>query len=182
MSSPASLPHHTARLTLVLGGARSGKSRHAERLVEAAGGACHYLATGTPGDAEMAARIAAHQARRGAHWTLHEEPLALATALPRIAGPERAVLVDCLTLWLTNLMVAGRDLEAESDALLAALGRCDGLVVLVSNEVGQGVVPMNAMARAFVDATGRLHQRLAEVCDRVDLVAAGLPLTLKPGR
>jgi adenosylcobinamide kinase/adenosylcobinamide-phosphate guanylyltransferase len=79
-------------------------------------------------------------------------------------------------------MVAGRDLEAESDALLAALGRCDGLVVLVSNEVGQGVVPMNAMARAFVDATGRLHQRLAEVCDRVDLVAAGLPLTLKPGR
>jgi adenosylcobinamide kinase/adenosylcobinamide-phosphate guanylyltransferase len=182
MSSPASLPPQAARLTLVLGGARSGKSRHAERLVEASGLACHYLATGTPGDAEMAARIAAHQARRGAHWTLHEEPLALAAELPRIAGPERVVLVDCLTLWLTNLMLAERDLEAEGDALVAALDRCDGPVVLVSNEVGQGVVPMNAMARAFVDATGRLHQRLAEVCDRVDLVTAGLPLTLKSGR
>jgi adenosylcobinamide kinase/adenosylcobinamide-phosphate guanylyltransferase len=182
MTSPASLPHHTARLTLVLGGARSGKSRHAERLVEATGLACHYLATGTAGDAEMAARIAAHQARRGAHWTLHEEPVALAATLRRICGPDRAVLVDCLTLWLTNLMLAERDLEEAGDALVAALATCEGQVVLVSNEVGQGVVPMNAMARAFVDATGRLHQRLAEVCDRVDLVAAGLPMSLKPGR
>jgi adenosylcobinamide kinase / adenosylcobinamide-phosphate guanylyltransferase len=180
MNAPVTPPATLPRLTLVLGGARSGKSRHAERLVEASGLACHYLATGTPGDAEMAARIRAHQARRGGHWTLHEEPLALAETLPRIAAPERAVLVDCLTLWLTNLMLAERDLEAATEDLIGALPGCDGPLVLVSDEVGQGVVPMNAMARAFVDATGALHQRLAAVADRVDLVAAGLPLTLKP--
>ncbi len=168
------------RLTLVLGGARSGKSGHAERLVEGSGLACHYLATGTPSDAEMAARIAAHRARRGDRWTLHEEPLALAASLERITAPGRAVLVDCLTLWLTNLMLAERDLAAETDGLLAALASCRGPVVMVSNEVGQGVVPLNAMARAFVDATGHLHQRIAAVADRVDLVTAGLPLTLKP--
>lgn len=168
------------RLTLVLGGARSGKSGHAERLVEGSGLACHYLATGTPGDAEMAARIAVHRARRGDRWTLHEEPLALATSLERITAPGRAVLVDCLTLWLTNLMLAERDLAAETEGLIPTLERCRGPVVLVSNEVGQGVVPLNAMARAFVDATGHLHQRIAAVADRVDLVTAGLPLTLKP--
>lgn len=176
LDTPRSAARH---LTLVLGGARSGKSRHAETLVEATGLACHYLATGTPGDGEMAARIATHQARRGAHWTLHEEPLAVADTLARITAPDRAVLVDCLTLWLTNLMVAERDLAAETDGLVTALAACRGPVVLVSNEVGQGVVPMNAMARAFVDATGALHQRLAAIADRVDLVAAGLPLTLK---
>ena len=169
-------------LTLVLGGARSGKSRHAEALVEGSGLACHYLATGTAGDAEMAARIAAHQARRGTHWTLHEEPSELAPALERIAAPERAVLVDCLTLWLTNLLVAERDLSAATDALLEGLQRTRGPVVLVSNEVGQGVVPINAMARIFVDAAGALHQRLAALAGRVDLVTAGLPLTLKPPR
>ncbi len=175
MSRRALLP-----VTLVLGGARSGKSRHAEQLVEASGLTCHYVATGTAGDAEMTARIAAHQARRGAHWTLHEEPLALASTLARIAEPKRAVLVDCLTLWLTNLMLAERDLGTESEALVAALARCRGPVVFVSNEVGQGVVPVNAMARRFVDAAGSLHQRLAAMADRVDLVAAGLALTLKP--
>lgn len=167
-------------MTLVLGGARSGKSRHAEGLVLATGLACHYVATGTPGDAEMAARIAAHQARRGAQWTLHEEPLALAATLARIRTRERAVLVDCLTLWLTNLMVAEHDLDAASNDLLDSLAKTAGPVVLVSNEVGQGVVPMNAMARAFVDAAGVLHQRLAALAERVELVTAGLPLTLKP--
>lgn len=167
------------RLTLVLGGARSGKSRHAEALVEASGRTCHYLATGTPGDAEMAARIEAHQARRGPHWVLHQEPLALAATLAAITGPDRAVLVDCLTLWLTNLMVAERDLDAAAAELLAGLEHTNGPVVLVSNEVGQGVVPMNAMARRFVDQAGFLHQRLATLADRVDLVTAGLPLTLK---
>ena len=167
-------------VTLVLGGARSGKSRHAEELVETSGLACYYLATGSAGDGEMAARIAAHQARRGEHWTLHEEPLALAATVQLITGDKRAVLVDCLTLWLTNLMLADRDLSVETDGLIAALATCSGPVVLVSNEVGQGVVPMNAMARALVDATGALHQRLAAIADRVDLVTAGLPLTLKP--
>jgi len=168
------------RLTLVLGGARSGKSRHAEALVESSGLACHYLATGTSGDAEMAARIEAHRARRGSHWVLHEEPLALAATLEATTAPDRAVLVDCLTLWLTNLMVAAHDLDAATTDLLAGLERTRGPVVLVSNEVGQGVVPMNAMARRFVDHTGALHQRLAGLADRVDLVTAGLPLTLKP--
>jgi adenosylcobinamide kinase / adenosylcobinamide-phosphate guanylyltransferase len=171
-----------ARVTLVLGGARSGKSRHAEALVEASGLACHYLATGTAGDDEMARRIAAHQARRGPHWTLHEEPLALAATLMRVTAPDRAVLVDCLTLWLTNLMLAESDLDAATTGLLDALETLSGPVVFVSNEVGQGVVPMNAMARAFVDAAGALHQRLATRADRVDLVTAGLPLTLKPAR
>ena len=170
------------RLTLVLGGARSGKSRHAEALVLGSGLACHYLATGTAGDGEMAARIAAHRARRGPHWTLHEEPLALASTLERVTAPDRAVLVDCLTLWLTNLMVAEQDLDAATAALLDSLRRATGPVVLVSNEVGQGVVPMNAMARAVVDATGALHQRLAASAERVDLVTAGLPMTLKPPR
>ena len=170
------------RLTLVLGGARSGKSRHAEALIETSGLACHYVATGTAGDGEMAARIQAHQARRGAQWTLHEEPLALAETLERITAPERAVLVDCLTLWLTNLLVAERDLDAATAELLDQLAGVGGPVVLVSNEVGLGVVPMNAMARAFVDATGALHQRLAALAERVDLVTAGLPLTLKPPR
>ena len=170
------------RITLVLGGARSGKSRHAEALVETSGLGCHYLATGTAGDGEMAARIEAHQARRGAHWTLHEEPLALAEVLERITAPDRAVLVDCLTLWLTNLLVAERDLDAATAGLLFSLETTGGPVVFVSNEVGQGVVPMNAMARTFVDATGALHQRLAAVACRVDLVTAGLPLTLKPPR
>ena len=177
MASP-----HLPPLTLVLGGARSGKSRHAEALVEGSGLACHYLATGTPGDGEMAARIEAHQARRGAHWVLHEAPLALATTLAAVAAPDRAVLVDCLTLWLTNLMVAEHDLDAATVDLLAGLERTRGPVVFVSNEVGQGVVPMNAMARRFVDQAGMLHQRLGAVADRVDLVTAGLPLTLKsPG-
>ncbi len=171
-----------ARVTLVLGGARSGKSRHAEALVEASGLACHYLATGTAGDGEMARRIAAHQARRGSHWTLHEEPLALAATLMRVTAPDRAVLVDCLTLWLTNLMLADQDLDAATAGLLDGLAAIGGPVVFVSNEVGQGVVPMNAMARAFVDAAGALHQRLAARADRFDLVTAGLPSTLKPRR
>jgi len=170
------------RLTLVLGGARSGKSRHAEALVEGSGLACHYLATGAPGDAEMAARIAVHQTRRGGHWVLHEEPLALAATLVAVAAPDRAVLVDCLTLWLTNLMVAEHNLDAATADLLAGLEQTRGPVVFVSNEVGQGVVPMNAMARRFVDQAGGLHQRLAALADRVDLVTAGLPLTLKPAR
>jgi len=165
-------------LTLVLGGARSGKSRYAESLI-AARGARLYLATAEPGDAEMAARIAAHRARRGTGWTTVEAPLALVDALARHARADRPILVDCLTLWLSNLMLAGRDLEAEGRALVAALAGLAGPVVLVANEVGYGIVPDNALARRFRDAAGQLNQAVAAACQRVVLVAAGLPLVLK---
>ncbi len=167
------------RASLVLGGQRSGKSAHAERLVESQPGELVYLATAEAHDAEMRARIDDHKARRGERWSTVEAPLALAPALVEAAGPERTVLVDCLTLWLSNLLGAERDPDAEAAHLVEAIGRLTGPVVLVSNEVGQGVVPANALARAFVDHAGRLHQAVAAVCDRVDLVSAGLPLTLK---
>jgi adenosylcobinamide kinase/adenosylcobinamide-phosphate guanylyltransferase len=166
-------------VTLILGGARSGKSRYAEALVESQPGPCVYLATAEAGDAEMAARIAAHRARRGARWTTVEVPLDLVGALELAAGPDRAVLVDCLTLWLSNLLGAGRDVASECDGLLAALPGLAGPVVFVSNEVGQGVVPDNALARAFVDRAGRLHQDLAAAADRVIFMTAGLPRDLK---
>jgi adenosylcobinamide kinase/adenosylcobinamide-phosphate guanylyltransferase len=166
-------------LTLVLGGARSGKSRHAERLVLASGLTPVYIATAEALDAEIAARIAEHKRRRGEQWRTVEEPLDLVGVLHEQCRPERAVLVDCLTLWLTNLMVAGRPVRAETAALVAALSELTGTLVLVSNEVGLGVVPTDAMARAFVDHAGRLHQSIAEQADVVDFVAAGLPLHLK---
>jgi adenosylcobinamide kinase/adenosylcobinamide-phosphate guanylyltransferase len=166
-------------LTLVLGGARSGKSRHAEQLALASGLAPVYLATAQPLDDEMARRIAAHRARRGAPWHTIEEPLDLARGLQDACAPERIVVVDCLTLWLTNLMVAGRAVEAECAALLAALADLDGPAVLVSNEVGQGITPENAMARRFIDHAGSLHQAIAEQADAVVLMTAGLPHHLK---
>jgi adenosylcobinamide kinase/adenosylcobinamide-phosphate guanylyltransferase len=168
-----------APVTLVLGGARSGKSRHAELLVESQPGACVYLATAQAGDDEMTARIADHRVRRGPRWTTVEEPLDLVGALARHCGPDRAVLVDCLTLWLSNLLGAERDVAAEFERLLAALPRLAGPVVFVSNEVGQGVVPDNALARAFVDHAGRLHQELAAAAQRVVFMTAGLPHELK---
>jgi adenosylcobinamide kinase/adenosylcobinamide-phosphate guanylyltransferase len=138
-----------------------------------------YLATAQALDGEMAARIAHHRERRGADWVVVEEPLELPEALGRAAGPDRAVLVDCLTLWLTNVLLAEREPEREADLLLDALAGLGGPSVLVSNEVGWGVVPANALARRFADETGRLHQRVAAVADAVVLVAAGLPLRLK---
>ena len=167
-------------LTLVLGGARSGKSRHAEQLTLATGLEPWYVATGTAGDSEMTTRIEAHKARRGASWNVVEEPLELAATLGEIARHDRAVMVDCLTLWLTNQMMAEHDLEAEMDRLMVVLEERRGPVFLVSNEVGQGIVPIDAMARAFVDAAGLMHQRIAAIARRVDLVTAGLPFTLKP--
>jgi adenosylcobinamide kinase/adenosylcobinamide-phosphate guanylyltransferase len=166
-------------LTLVLGGARSGKSRFAEDLLEGVPGERVYLATAEAGDAEMAERIRHHRARRGGGWRTVEEPLRLANALEREAGEGRAVLVDCLTLWLANAMAAGLDMEREASALLACLPGLKGPVVFVSNEVGQGIVPENALARRFRDHAGRLHQALAQASDRVYLIVAGLPLTLK---
>jgi adenosylcobinamide kinase/adenosylcobinamide-phosphate guanylyltransferase len=173
-------PARAGSLTLVLGGARSGKSRHAERLVLASGLTPVYVATAQALDAEMAARIAAHRARRGAAWRTIEEPLELARALERECAEPRAVLVDCLTLWLTNLMVAGRPVRAEMARLVELLPSLPGTLVLVSNEVGLGVVPTDAMARAFIDHAGCLHQRIAEQADGVVFMAAGLPLDLKP--
>jgi adenosylcobinamide kinase/adenosylcobinamide-phosphate guanylyltransferase len=172
-------------LTLVLGGARSGKSRHAEGLVEASGLARFYVATAQALDPEMTERIRHHRERRaGAGWITVEAPLALAATLADVARPGRAVLVDCLTLWLTNVLLAadeggGRDVAAEIAALADRLSRLEGPVVLVANEVGLGIVPDNALARAFRDHAGRLNQAVAAAAQRVVFVAAGLPLTLK---
>ena len=167
------------RVTLVLGGARSGKSRHAERLVEAQPGACIYIATAEAGDAEMAERIRRHRARRGHRWSTIEVPLELVSAIAEAATPNGAVMVDCLTLWLSNLMAAGRDPGAEVDALVAALSDLPGPVVFVSNEVGQGIVPMNALARDFRDAAGLANQAVAAAAQSVVLMVAGLPLAVK---
>ena len=164
---------------LILGGQRSGKSRYAEGLVTASGLAPVYIATAAAGDDEMRERIAMHRARRGAAWRTVEEPLDLPAAILRESGPGFHVLVDCLTVWLSNLMGAERDIDGEGDALVVALARIAGPVVLVSNEVGLGIVPDHALARRFADELGILNQRLAEAVDRVVLVTAGLPLVLK---
>ncbi|HJT06694.1 MAG TPA: bifunctional adenosylcobinamide kinase/adenosylcobinamide-phosphate guanylyltransferase [Stellaceae bacterium] len=169
-------------LTLVLGGARSGKSRYAEALIEAAAPAALYFATAQALDDEMSERIRHHRARRGQRWTTREAPLDLAAALSDGARPERPVLVDCLTLWLSNLLMAGRDVEAAIAELIETLPRLEGPAVLVANEVGLGIVPDNALARAFRDHAGRLNQRVAAAADCVVLVAAGLPLVLKEAR
>lgn len=169
---PADFP----KQTLVTGGARSGKSRLAERLVRAAGLPLTYIATAEAWDDEMRARIAAHRQDRGGDWTTIEAPRDLTGALDGAGG---AVLIDCATLWLSNTMLAGAEPEAEVAALLAALSRHSGPVVVVSNEVGWGIVPDNALARAFRDEQGRLNQRLAAKADLVVGVMAGLPLVLK---
>ena len=169
-----------ARITLVLGGARSGKSAHAEALLDGHAGARLYIATAEARDAEMAARIAAHRARRGPDWRTLEVPLALAETLEAEGRAGRALLVDCLTLWLSNLFGASRDIAAEIERLTGCLGRLEGRTVLVANEVGLGIVPENATTRAFRDHAGRLNQAVAAVAERVVFVAAGLPLTLKP--
>jgi adenosylcobinamide kinase/adenosylcobinamide-phosphate guanylyltransferase len=169
----------SARVTLVTGGARSGKSALAERLVRANGPGV-YIATAEAGDAEMAARIAAHQAARGDGWRLVEAPLDLAAALKSTdGGPPR--LVDCLTLWLSNLMLAGHAPEPEVAGLLDTLARQSAPVVLVTNEVGAGIVPENALARAFRDQAGWMNQRVAGAADEVWMSVSGCALRLKPG-
>lgn len=164
---------------LVIGGARSGKSRYAQDRVENVTGRLAFIATAERGDAEMADRIARHQADRGPRWTAFEAPLELPAAIGRMQQQADAILVDCLTLWLSNLMLAERDLASETSALEAAVHECGIPIVLVTNEVGQGIVPMNALARRFRDEAGRLNQRMAASCRQVVLVTAGLPLTLK---
>jgi len=170
-------------LTLVLGGARSGKSAYAESLLLGQAGAEPvYIATSEVWDDEMAERVRLHQSRRGDPWVTVEEPLALLEALREQCRPGRVVLVDCLTLWLSNLMMAEVDVAAAIDAFKAGLAGLACPVVLVSNEVGLGIVPDNALARAFRDHAGRLNQAVAAVSNKVVFVAAGLPLVLKDHR
>ena len=165
-------------LTLVLGGARSGKSRHAESLIAAVPPPWVYVATAEARDAEMAERIARHRERRGAGWQTVEAPHDLPRTLSSIdAG--RPVLVDCLTLWLSNRMLVEADIEAEITRLEEAVAGRQASVIVVSNEVGQGIVPENALARRFRDLQGRLNQRMAASADRVVLMVAGLPLMVK---
>jgi adenosylcobinamide kinase/adenosylcobinamide-phosphate guanylyltransferase len=170
-------------VTLVLGGASSGKSTHAENLIESGFGTlwqgATYVATADAGDSEMIDRIRRHQERRGTRWQTVEEPLALAYALTRHAAADQPILVDCLTLWMTNVMLAERDPSRETQHLVDSLTGLDGPVVFVSNEVGLGIVPDNALARAFRDHSGKLNQAIADIAGRVQFIAAGLPLTLK---
>ena len=175
-----SLPPRSGKkspVILVLGGARSGKSRFAESLLADQAGHRIYLATAEAGDEEMRLRILHHQSRRGKGWRMIESPIEIAAPIAN-AG-EDAVLVDCLTLWLSNLMAVDRDIDEATSDLCRALDKARGPVVLVSNETGLGVVPDNALAREFRDRAGRLNQAIAAKADRVFFIAAGLPLTLK---
>lgn len=178
---------------LIIGGARSGKSQLAEKRAVESGLRVIYVATAQARDSEMAQRIAQHRARRPTEWGLVEAPLNLATVLRQHAAPDVCLLVDCLTLWLSNLLFAGeaaRQAEAgepircsrftdEQAVFLETLPDLPGRILLVSNEVGWGIVPMGAISRLFVDTQGRFNQRVAALCERVTLTAAGLPLPLK---
>lgn len=172
------MPEPTGTLTFILGGARSGKSRHAEELLAAEPAPWTYVATAQALDDEMAERIAHHRARRDSRWHTVDAPLDLVDALEALPGG-RPVLVDCLTLWLTNVMLAERDVEAESQRLADALARPRGRWVVVANEVGLGIVPDNALARRFRDAAGRLNQMVAAQADSVLFMVAGLPMKVK---
>ena len=172
------MPRILPQLSLVVGGSRSGKSRMAERLVSETGAPRHYIATAEAWDDEMRLRIAQHQADRGTDWTTWSVPRDVASVLAQVP-PGHVVLLDCATLWLTNHMLAEADIAAESQALLAALLECAAPVVVVSNEVGWGIVPENALARAFRDHQGRLNQHLAAQAGLVVGVMAGLPMVLK---
>ena len=166
-------------IELVLGGARSGKSAFAERRAKESGRPVTYIATARPEDEEMRERIEHHRRRRRSDWSVVEEPLALAEALRAHAAEERCLLVDCLTVWLSNLLAVEARLAPERAALLEQLPELPGQIILVSNEVGWGLVPMHPVGRRFRDEAGRLNQQVAALCERVMLVAAGLPLVLK---
>ena len=174
------------RHVLILGGARSGKTAFSEQMAIRSGSKLAYLATAEALDAEMRDRVASHRAGRAAQFTTIEEPLALTDALLKAAEKHDVILVDCLTLWITNLLVANEDVAMAVSELGATLVQIrKSRIILVSNEVGLGIVPDNAMARTFRDLAGAAHQRLAEICDDVYFIVAGLPMTLKgeaPGR
>ncbi len=163
----------------VLGGARSGKSRYAQARAESLPGDLIYVATAQAFDDEMEERIARHVADRGPRWSTLDVPLDLPAAILANAAPGRVLLVDCLTLWTSNLMFAERDLDAETEALATAVTQAAGPVLLVANEVGLGIVPDNALARRFRDVAGRINQAIAAAAEEVQFIAAGLPLRLK---
>lgn len=175
------MAHFDSGVSLILGGARSGKSAFAESLVEDSGRSKIYIATSEIWDDEMQSRVDLHKQRRGDDWVVVEEPLDLKAAIAKHAGSSTCILVDCLTLWLTNLMMAERSIEEECAELTSSLTRLGGdcSVLLVSNEVGQGIVPADKMARQFRDYAGRLHQNLAAAVPHVWFVTAGLPQKLK---
>jgi adenosylcobinamide kinase / adenosylcobinamide-phosphate guanylyltransferase len=177
-------PIQSATATLITGGCRSGKSRHAQRLAEQVpGGKRCYIATCVPQDAEMRQRVERHQAERGADWQTVEEPIAIAAAIDAHGPRANVILVDCLTLWISNLMGAGRGMDAVAAAareLAASVGRSICPLILVTNEVGAGIVPENAMARAFRDTAGLVNQIVAAACDRVIWTVAGIPVAIKP--
>ena len=170
---------------LVLGGARSGKSHYAEQLALATQKEVIYIATGTAGDEEMQQRIEKHQSDRPQHWQTIEEPMLLADTLERYANTQHCLLVDCLTLWLSNILFDAQGNYQEDvflqqkQALLNELPYIQADIIFVSNEVGSGIVPMDSMSRRFVDEAGRLHQQLAQLCTHVTLVTAGIALPLK---
>lgn len=164
--------------TFILGGARSGKSWRAQSLAETAGPRRTYIATAEPFDAEMRDRIMRHQSDRGEGWTTVDAPLDLSQAI-ELCGSEQIILVDCLTLWLNNLLYHKRNIEIETKALIETIEHSSATIFLVSNEVGMGLVPENPLGRSFRDSQGRLNQALAQACDRVEFMAAGLPLVLK---
>ncbi len=168
------------RRVLVLGGARSGKSRIALQLAEQSSSQRIYVATAQAFDDEMRERIALHRLERDRSWRTVDSPLELSRAIQEQTGPGKAVLVDCLTLWLSNIVLAERDPTHESDRLMHTVRETQGPLILVSNEVGQGIVPSTPLGRSFRDEQGRLNQRIAEACDAVVFVAAGCPLLLKP--
>ena len=163
----------------VLGGARSGKSRYAQERVEALGGRLAYVATAQALDAEMVDRIARHRADRDDRWHTVEAPVDLAAAITEASRQHDAILVDCLTLWLSNLICADAEIDGAFDELAEAISSCSRPLALIANEVGLGIVPDNALARKFRDEAGRLNQRIAAVADEVVFIAAGLPLRMK---
>lgn len=171
--------HSDFATTLILGGARSGKSRHAQKLAEACGLQRTYIATAEVLDVEMTDRISRHQADRDDSWQTVEAPIELYAAIEQACADRRSVLVDCLTLWLSNIMLAEMDIEKEVQRLVETVQRVNGPLTLVSNETGMGIVPNSSLGRRFRDAQGRLNQQMAAVCEHVEFIAAGLPLRLK---
>ena len=169
-----------AQIQFVLGGARSGKSAHAEGLAESAGNAPIYIATAEIFDSEMESRIALHRDRRGPHWQLVEAPIDLPQAILAADAPNSVILVDCLSVWITNMMVHDRNTDEATEALVDALSSCQGHVILVASETGLGIVPENKLSRRFRDANGRLNQAVAARADEVFFVAAGIALRIKP--
>ncbi|MBE9516211.1 MAG: bifunctional adenosylcobinamide kinase/adenosylcobinamide-phosphate guanylyltransferase [Proteobacteria bacterium] len=163
---------------LILGGARSGKSALAQRLAASTGECVVYIATATADDEEMAARIAQHQSDRPSQWSLIEEPIALPAVLAQLSGSEKTILIDCLTLWLSNVLGSNGNMSLITN-FIQAVDEFDGHLIMVSNEVGQGIVPMGELSRQFVDEAGNLHQQIAAHCDRVVMTVAGIPTTIK---